>query len=509
MDTQTRRRLARLCLSVLLLLSPVAVLAHGGVDDETPVAIASDPTLVARAVSNAALELVLKYQSTASPARIQVYLTDFATNSPVSGARITLRTTTPIAVSTSVTEVQPGIYQASFAYPKPGKYTLVATISGPVAGEFAMSQLPFGLSPTGERSAEKPRTSGRPIGLFVALGLAVVALALWMMRRRSRSGVRRAQAAALMLIGALVFDNAPALSAGAAGPRYVAKESQLLLAIRTFPLRLVQLRSQLSAVGHVVPGTGAWTTIAAPQSGRYDGRTLSVGDRVARGQILGYLQVIDRLAVRAPISGLIAEIEATPGQWVQAGQPLMRVLDPNHLRVEVPLFGENLTRGLSAKSATVRLSAVPGRAFPARIRGLAPTATSQSNGEGSSETGTATASPIPPLILDVTNTGGFLRPGMLVETSLEMSTSEAVLAVPQSALVYQETGPGVFVHTAPEIFEFRAVSLGERYVDRIGVTGELKPGDRIVSQGAYSLVAAPPATSAAPPAPAAAGGTAR
>jgi multidrug efflux pump subunit AcrA (membrane-fusion protein) len=345
------------------------------------------------------------------------------------------------------------------------------------------------------------------LGLFV---LALLAIALWIaLRRRARSSLRRAQTAALILAGALVMgrsvalaheghDIPPAAPGGSAGPRYVAKESQFLLAIRTLPLAIEQLRTQVTAVGHVVPGTGAWTTIAAPQSGRFESsRVWAVGDRVQRGQLLGYLQVIDRLPVRAPISGLVADVLATPGQWVQAGQPLVRVLDPAHLRVEVPLFGENLSRGLAAKNATVQLSAVPNRKFAAQVRGLAPTVSLQSPDETSPASGTSGASPIPPLLLDVTNTGGLLRPGMLVEVSLETAVSQAVLAVPQSAIVYQETGPGVFVHTAPELFELRPVAVGARYVDRIGITGDLKPGDRVVTQGAYSLIAAPPANAPA------------
>ena len=45
-----------------------------------------------------------------------------------------------------------------------------------------------------------------------------------------------------------------------------------------------------------------------------------------------------------------------------------------------------------------------------------------------------------------------------------------------------------------ELFEFRAVSIGDKYVDLVGVSGDLEPGDRVVTQGAYSLVAAPPAS---------------
>ncbi len=488
--------------------------AHEGHDQPAPVATGTDPSLVVRTVANESMELVVKYHSSpsAKPAHLQIYVSDFTTNTPINGARLALRTTAPAQLSTTATQLRPGIYEAHLDFPQPGEYTLILAVTGPVSGEFAMQKFELGLSLVAAASTEK-KSSGpsRVMLMLVGIGVVLLGLVCWVVLRRRRAVRVKPAAVAVLLLASMLpvlrtdasahegHDAGPATTAGGTGPRYVAKESQFLLGILTVPLRLEQLRSQFSAVGHVVPGTGAWTTIAAPQSGRFEGvgRPLAVGDRVKRGQLLGYLQIIDRLPVRAPIGGLVAEVDATPGQSVQAGQPLFRVLDPAHLRVEVPLFGENLTRGLAARTATVHLSAIPDRFFAARVRGLAPTVSSQAPDQNEPGGGPAAASPIPPLLLDVTNTGGLLRPGMLVEVSLETAMSQAIMAVPQSAIVYQETGPGVFVHTGPELFEFRPVAVGAKYIDRVGVSGELKPGDRIVRQGAYSIVAAPPASSAA------------
>ena len=505
--------LRHLLIAGLLVFSAAGLAqAHEGHDQPAPVATATDPSLVVRTVSNESMELVVKYHSSpsAKPAHLQIYISDFATNAPINGARLALRTTTPAQLSASATQLRPGIYEAHLDFPQPGEYTLILAVSGPVSGEFALPKFELGLSMVAAASSEK-KSSGPNRTLVILVGIAVVllGLVLWAILRRRAVRVKPAAVAVLLFAASVPLlrstasaheghDAGPATTAGGTGPRYVAKESQFLLGILTTPLKLEQLRGQFSAVGHVVPGTGAWTTISAPQSGRFDGvgRPLAVGDRVKRGQLLGYLQIIDRLPVRAPIAGLIAEVNATPGQSVQAGQALFRVLDPAHVRVEVPLFGENLTRGLAARTATVHLSAIPDRFFAARVRGLAPTVSTQATDQSEPAGGPAAASPIPPLLLDVTNAGGLLRPGMLVEVSLETAMSQAVMAVPQSAIVYQETGPGVFIHTAPELFEFRAVAVGAKYVDRVGVTGDLRPGDRVVKQGGYSIVAAPPASGA-------------
>jgi multidrug efflux pump subunit AcrA (membrane-fusion protein) len=186
-------------------------------------------------------------------------------------------------------------------------------------------------------------------------------------------------------------------------------------------------------------------------------------------------------------------VKFSPGQWVQAGDPLLVILDERRVRVELPLFGENLNRALRARAATITTSALPGMQFDARVRGLAPTV-AEPSAEATAES--RNASPVPPLLLTVDNRGGLLRPGMLVEASLELPTSEEMIAVPESAVIPQEAGASVFVHTAAEVFEQRAVRVMGRYGERVGIAGDVRPGDRIVVEGALALVSAPPVVTA-------------
>jgi multidrug efflux pump subunit AcrA (membrane-fusion protein) len=86
---------------------------------------------------------------------------------------------------------------------------------------------------------------------------------------------------------------------------------------------------------------------------------------------------------------------------------------------------------------------------------------------------------------------------MLVEASLELPIAQELIAVPESAVIHQESGSVVFVHTAAEVFEQRPVRVVGRYGDRVGLAGAIQPGDRIVVVGAQTLVSAPPVTVAA------------
>ena len=500
--------------TVLLGMTAIPVWSHEGHDHAAPEPVTSDPHLVVRSASNADYEVVLKYRGERGQrsTTARVYLSDFATNAPVSNARVSLRATAPRQVTASAAAVSPGVYEATLPFEQAGKYTLIlGIVSSPVA-EFAFQNLPMGEEPAVAEAAKAPG-KGRPsIWLIGTLLAALLVVGGFLLRRRSLRPMSRT---ALLLIctaagGGLWWERssaheghqhadqpATAAVAGPSQPRYMPKESQFLLGVRTIVGKLETLRARVNAVGHVVPESGALASVEAPRDGQLEavGRRLAVGDRVRQGQVIANLLVIDQLPIRAPISGLVAEVHYSSGQWVQAGDPLVVILDERQVRVELPLFGEDLNRALRTRQATVTTSALPGVQFPARVRGLAPTAPEPIAGSGGEP---AAGSPIPPLLLTVTNRGGLLRPGMLVEASLELPTADELIAVPESAVIHQESGTLVFVHTAAEVFEQRSVRIVGRYGARVGIAGAVRPGDRIVVEGAQSLVSAPPVTTSAP-----------
>ncbi len=503
--------------------------SHGGVDHGAPQAVATgDPNTVIRAVASARYEVVVKYRSLADGGRIplRIYVSDFATNAPVRGAMVEFTTTVPAKFATSLHAGAPGVYDGALTGAKAGRYTaILAIVSGGETSEFSLSDLPLAQpAAPPEAHVAVPPSRGSAWLPWLLGTIAVLAIVSLLALRRTRRGARRLDAAVLVLLGGALFltgragahggedhskKGASGAAAGGTGPRYVAKESQFLLGVRTVVGMKQRVASQLTAIGRVTAESGALASVSAPQTGRMEraGRALVVGDRVRRGQLLGYLLMIDRLPIRAPISGLVADVDFASGQWVQGGQELMRILDERQVRVEVPFFGESLARALRAQTAVVRTTALPDRVFPARLRGLAPMAGGNDNGEGPRASEEGTGAPIPPVILSVENVGGLLRPGMIVEASLELPESREIITVPEGAIVYQESGPAVFVHTKAELFELRPIALKGRYLDRVGIEGEVRAGERIVSEGAYSLVAAPasapsPKATTAKPAPA-------
>jgi membrane fusion protein (multidrug efflux system) len=94
------------------------------------------------------------------------------------------------------------------------------------------------------------------------------------------------------------------------------------------------------------------------------------------------------------------------------------------------------------------------------------------------------------------NGGGELRPGMFVSVDVVLPESEAVLAVPATAIVYASYGNSIFLAVEgeagpdgvkPLLAEQRTVRLGLRRGDFVAVTAGVNAGEKIVTNGAFKL----------------------
>jgi multidrug efflux pump subunit AcrA (membrane-fusion protein) len=389
----------------------------------------------------------------------------------------------------------PGVYDVGIPFPDTGLARLEVLIRHDDSIELlSVDSLHVGALAA---AASAGPGGGLPLPAWIALG--VVALALLAFGLRAGLRARRAVAMGLLVLlsvavpgsrdarahegeshGAEPAAPPPGTAGGAAvpaGTRHVAKEAQFEIGLLTATARLEAIATSRRVFGTLVADASASAEIIAPQTGRYVGRrALQVGDRVARGQTLGAILVVDELPVRSPIAGTLAAVTAVPGQTVVAGQSLAHVVDLTRLRLELPLYGDALAAGLRARSATIRLPGLPDESFAARVQGLAPTA------------GASGGSAVP-LLLSVANPRGVLRPGMVVEAWLESPDVAEFVTVPVGALLTTEQGPAVFVKVGPEAFQFRAVTIGPRSGDRIGIARGVSAGERVVVAGGAPLLA--------------------
>jgi cobalt-zinc-cadmium efflux system membrane fusion protein len=180
-----------------------------------------------------------------------------------------------------------------------------------------------------------------------------------------------------------------------------------------------------------------------------------------------------RSALRAPIAGVIAAVNATPGQFAAAGQSLFTIVNAAVVWVRLAIPENQVGTLADARRGTLAVAAYPGREFELRRVGSSDVV----------ETTTHTLT----VVYEAANARGELKPGMSATVQLDSRQLVPQVTVPAAAVVEEAAGPVVFVATGPETFQRRPVTIA---FTRDGVTSigaGLKADEPVVASGA-SLV---------------------
>jgi RND family efflux transporter MFP subunit len=178
-----------------------------------------------------------------------------------------------------------------------------------------------------------------------------------------------------------------------------------------------------------------------------------------------------RIAVRATVSGTVVEINAANGKGVEAGQPILRIINTATLWLKANLPAADAGKAALAAGATFTVTGLEGEFRPSRLVAVGDMLDPQ----------TRTL----PVIFEVPNGGSKLKIGMFANVALRTGEAKNALAVPREALVEDEGRWFLFVQTAGEAFERREVKLGAQDKGYAQVIEGLKAHERVVTKGAY------------------------
>ena len=181
----------RLLILLLGLLGAGRARAHGGEDhgDGAQAAPPAGATSFSVAALSEQFEVLLRYEPLQGgrPADLRLFLSDYATNVPIKGAKLTLTTLEDAQLKWVVTEKAPGEYLVEGQFPANKTYSFAANV---VAGERADLLLLEGVKvgeklPAAARPAPAPLASWKTLlALGGAFGLGIALTALLLRRRR-------------------------------------------------------------------------------------------------------------------------------------------------------------------------------------------------------------------------------------------------------------------------------------------------------------------------------------
>jgi membrane fusion protein (multidrug efflux system) len=193
----------------------------------------------------------------------------------------------------------------------------------------------------------------------------------------------------------------------------------------------------------------------------------------ARAAAAAAERLLARTRVTSPIAGGIQRVLVQPGERVSAGQELVEVVSGRSLDLVASAAPAELALLRVGQPASVTSDA-SGEPHPARVHAIAPGVDSLT-GAGA-------------VVIRIGSTGRSLRPGSGATARVSLPVERAALVVPDSALVLVGGTLNVFVIGPDSVAHARPVEVGVRSGGRASVRGDVHPGDRVATTGAYGLV---------------------
>jgi membrane fusion protein, heavy metal efflux system len=180
-----------------------------------------------------------------------------------------------------------------------------------------------------------------------------------------------------------------------------------------------------------------------------------------------------RYEIVAPLSGTIVEVKKAAGEEVHAGEPILEIVALDTVWVEAPVFERDLGRVNKNIDAVFSTAAFPDEEFHGRLVDAGAVVDEQTRAAKA--------------IFEVNNSQGKLRLGMQANLRLAGGEKRSVLLVPKEAVLDNEGKKIVYVLRTGEEFERRDVVVGDEYGGKVAIVSGIKPGERVVTQGAYQL----------------------
>lgn len=178
---------------------------------------------------------------------------------------------------------------------------------------------------------------------------------------------------------------------------------------------------------------------------------------------------LDRTTIRAPFDGVVSSRPVVAGSIVQAGTELMKIVRGGRLEVGARIPEKDLPSISTGQEATVVDAA--GRTFSGTVSSIAETV--------DPTTRLAT-------VYVGVGDGSGLKPGMFARVAIETASARR-LSIAETALVWREGRPAVFVVDASGKVSARSVVTATRQDGRVAIESGLSEGEDVVVAGAGFL----------------------
>lgn len=177
--------------------------------------------------------------------------------------------------------------------------------------------------------------------------------------------------------------------------------------------------------------------------------------------------------LKAPFAGVVTKAQASPGDFIDEGKAVFNVADLSRVWVQAEVYEKDLGRIRIGQNASITVDTYPNESFEGKVTYLSDVLDPQ----------TRTAR----VRCEVANHDLRLKTDMFANVELPTKFSKQAIAVPSSALQEVEGKNVVFIRRSATQFEKREVERGVTVNNLTEIVSGLKPGEPVVTQGAFHL----------------------
>jgi HlyD family secretion protein len=182
---------------------------------------------------------------------------------------------------------------------------------------------------------------------------------------------------------------------------------------------------------------------------------------------------LEKTVLRAPFSGVIADVKTEVGEWITPSPPglpippVLEILDTSSIYVSAPLDEADVAKVTAGLPVRITFDAYPGRSFPGKLTRVAPFVLDVKEQNRTFEVEAS---------LDDAAFATTLKPGLSADVTVVLRTVEGVLRIPGYALL---EGDHVLLLREGRLARV-PVKTGLRNWDFVEISGGLSEGDLVV-----------------------------
>jgi len=195
------------------------------------------------------------------------------------------------------------------------------------------------------------------------------------------------------------------------------------------------------------------------------------GNRVADANRRAVEAQLSYTMVRAPFEGVITEKKVEAGELASPGQPLLKMEDPQRLRLDATVAEGDLKSVSRGDKIPVVIDALGGQALTGLVSQILPA--------GNPHTHTFMVK------VDLPKTPG-LKTGMFGRFQLDKGLTQTIL-VPSAAVVERGELSSLYVVGSDQTARLRWVKLGRRFEQQVEILSGLNIGERVLVDGSRGV----------------------